>query len=398
MYYLVTVDPNPGKGHTAEAANLQLDELIHRVVVPYAQGNLITLDGTTIQPRDIGKVKIFAKEDKYDVNDPMLSFPIMRGRDVTDEFITGPPGGTSEPEHLPNRDIQPTTNARGLFVVHGRNLAARDALFEFLRSLDLHPLDWSEAVQATDKPMPYIGEILDAAFSKAHAVVVLLTPDDEARLKESLRDENDPPHETELSGQARPNVLFEAGMAMGRSQDRTILVELGALRPFSDIAGRHVIRLDNSSQRRQELAQRLQTAGCPVKLDGTGWHTSGDFDAALERMDIMPSEPMPTDGYHSAMSTDLDMSSEAKCLLVEAAEDNNRSILKLKPMNGLRISTNGKEFVESGNKRSSATWEGALNELIERGLVEDQLGKGQAFVVTREGFNVADILADATEC
>lgn len=168
-----------------------------------------------------------------------------------------------------------------VFVVHGRNQKARDALFAYLRAIGLQPLEWNEAVLATGKASPYIGEILNAAFSQAGAVVVLMTPDDEARLREPFVSANDPPHETELTGQARPNVIFEAGMAMGRDADRTVLIELGSLRPFSDIGGRHVIRLDDRTQRRQELAQRLQSAGCPVNLDGTDWHTAGDFDAAL---------------------------------------------------------------------------------------------------------------------
>ena len=168
-----------------------------------------------------------------------------------------------------------------VFVVHGRNQMARNATFAFLRSIGLQPLEWNEAVRVTGKPMPYIGEILDTAFSQAGAVVVLMTPDDEARLREQFRSPNDPSHETEFTGQARPNVLFEAGMAMGRNPDRTILVELGSLRPFSDVAGLHVIRMDNSSQRRQEFAQRLESAGCPVNLDGIDWHTAGDFDDAL---------------------------------------------------------------------------------------------------------------------
>ena len=124
--------------------------------------------------------------------------------------------------------------------------------------------------------MPYIGQILDAAFSRAHAVVVLLTPDDQARLRSQFRRDSDPPHEVELSGQARPNVLFEAGMAMGRNRERTILVELGVLRAFSDIAGLHVIRLDDGSQRRQELAQRLQAAGCAVNLVDCNVHSCTD--------------------------------------------------------------------------------------------------------------------------
>jgi hypothetical protein len=77
--------------------------------------------------------------------------------------------------------------------------------------------------------------------------------------------------------QPRPNVLFEAGMAMGRHEDRTIIVELGQVKVFSDIHGRHVVRLDNSLRKRQELATRLQTAGCRTRTNGTDWHDAGNL-------------------------------------------------------------------------------------------------------------------------
>ena len=126
-------------------------------------------------------------------------------------------------------------------------------------------------------PLTYVGDVLRAAFGHAQAVLVLMTPDDEAQLREDLRLPGDGPHETELTGQARPNVLFEAGMAMAWDEDRTVLVEIGQNRPFSDIGGRHVLRFDGSTMRRQELAQRLKTAGCLVDLTGTDWHTAGPF-------------------------------------------------------------------------------------------------------------------------
>ena len=156
-------------------------------------------------------------------------------------------------------------------------------MFTFLRSIGLHPLEWSEAVLAAGGGAPYIGTILEKAFEIAQAVVVLMTPDDEARLRRAFHQTGDGLHETRVTPQARPNVLFEAGMAMGRSAERTIIVELGNLRPFSDIAGRHVVRLNNTSQRRQELAQRLQAAGCPVNLTGTHWHKAGDFEVAIRQ-------------------------------------------------------------------------------------------------------------------
>lgn len=181
----------------------------------------------------------------------------------------------------PNQAEARAEDPRKVFVVHGRNLKARDALFTFLRSIDLHPLEWSEIVAATGKGAPYIGEILDKAFSQAQAVVVLMTPDDEGRLREPFMKSEDPSYETELTQQSRLNVLFEAGMAIGRFPNRTILVELGFLRPFSDIGGRHVIKLDDTTEKRQELAHRLRTAGCQVNLSGTDWHTAGAFEASI---------------------------------------------------------------------------------------------------------------------
>lgn len=164
---------------------------------------------------------------------------------------------------------------RSVFVIHGRNEPARKGLFEFLRAIGLLPIEWAEAISMTGSASPYIGDVLDAAFDRAQAVVVLQTPDDVAHLHESLTYPGDP--ETTPQMQPRPNVLYEAGMAMGRSPERTVIVELGQVKVFSDIHGRHAVRLDNSLAKRQDLASRLRNAGCDVNLSGTDWHEAGDL-------------------------------------------------------------------------------------------------------------------------
>ncbi|MBK5990450.1 nucleotide-binding protein [Streptomyces sp. MBT58] len=176
---------------------------------------------------------------------------------------------------MADRVAEGSADPRKVFVIHGRNELARKGLFEFLRALGLDPIEWSEAIQMTGKGSPYIGEVLDTAFSNAQAVVVLQTPDDVTYLHESLTYTGD--SECSPQMQPRPNVLFEAGMAMGRDENRTVIVELGQVKVFSDIHGRHVIRLDNSTRKRQDLAMRLQTAGCAVRLTGTDWHDAGDL-------------------------------------------------------------------------------------------------------------------------
>lgn len=174
-------------------------------------------------------------------------------------------------------------DARIVFVVHGRNSDARRGLFQFLRSIGLQPLEWSQAVEKTGKASPYIGEVLELGFSVAQAAIILFTPDDEARLIKEYRGENEPEHETELTPQARQNVIFEAGMAMGLYPDRTIILELGALRPISDLSGRHVLRMNNGLAARQNLANRLKTAGCNVSLAGTDWHEDGSFNVPVRQ-------------------------------------------------------------------------------------------------------------------
>lgn len=167
---------------------------------------------------------------------------------------------------------------RNVFVVYGRNENLRRAMFEFLRAIDLNPIEWSMAVAMTRTGAPYVGEVLDAAFEQAKAVVVLLTPDEVAYLQPAYAsDQGD--SDTQPAPQARPNVLFEAGMALGRHPKHTVLVEVGEMRPFSDVTGRHTVRMTNDVARRQELANRLMTADCAVSTSGTDWHTAGDFTA-----------------------------------------------------------------------------------------------------------------------
>jgi predicted nucleotide-binding protein len=198
------------------------------------------------------------------------------------------------PVVVPSREVAPKSRARNtsnakrqrvaqkrrgttVFVVHGRDLAARDAVFSFLRAVGLRPLEWTQALKLTGKGSPYVGEVLDAAFREAAAIVVLLTPDDEAKLNASFLTRRDPKHERQLTGQARPNVLFEAGMAFGKDPNSTVLVQLGEIRPFSDVGGRHVLFLGNSPASRQEFATKLANAGCNVDTFGTDWLSAGDF-------------------------------------------------------------------------------------------------------------------------
>jgi len=170
---------------------------------------------------------------------------------------------------------------RMVFVVHGRNNEARRSMFDFIRAIDLHPLEWSEIVKMTKIPTPYIGEVLETAFENVQATIVLFTGDDKVKLQKKFIRQNDPEFEKKYTLQARPNVLFEAGWAMGKFPERTIIVELGKLKPFTDISGRYVVRLNNTPEKRKDVISRLKLAGCAVNDSGSDWLSAGDFDSTI---------------------------------------------------------------------------------------------------------------------
>lgn len=158
-------------------------------------------------------------------------------------------------------------------------------MFEFLESLDLKPMSWTEGISQTKIANPSVREIVEALFAKAVAVVVLLTPDDEARLKSQFHKKNDPAYEKEMTGQARPNVLFEAGMAMSSHPERTVLTQIGNVKPFTDVGGIHITHLNNSIETRRELATKLINAKCQVDMESDKWRHAGDFEPEEEEED-----------------------------------------------------------------------------------------------------------------
>jgi len=186
-------------------------------------------------------------------------------------------------ETRPERPVaEELPQARKIWVVYGRDEQMRKALFEFLRAVGLHPMSFDAALQGTAQGAPYVGDVLEHAFQQAQAVAVLLTGDDVARLRREFVRYSDPECEREPTPQARPNVLFEAGMAMGRKPEKTVFVQAGFTRPFSDISGRHVVRVDNSADSRWKLAKRLESIGCAVDLDNPDWMSSGNLEPTLD--------------------------------------------------------------------------------------------------------------------
>jgi predicted nucleotide-binding protein len=189
---------------------------------------------------------------------------------------------------------------RRVFVIYGRNTAAYDQMVKFLRALKLDPRSFYD-VSADSGPNATVLQIVRHGMAQATGVVALFTPDEWSVLRPTFDPKRGAAGEL-CRWQARPNVIFEAGLALGIAEKRTILVKLGPdVSLFSDVGGIHTVNLDNGHESRNLLRGKLKTAGCVLDLE-TGDHLhvgqAGDFETCLK----FSSESAPVDPFAPATS------------------------------------------------------------------------------------------------
>lgn len=201
----------------------------------------------------------------------------MRGHAISHVSLEEPVSNPAPvaPVGKPSRQPVKTTKNNTIFVVHGRDAKLNEDMFTFLRALGLNAVEFTQAIAETAGANPNITKVVKGALKRAQGVLVMFSPDEEARLKTKFRSQND---SGKLQGQSRLNVIFEAGIALGAHPEKTLLVEVGSVRNISDIAGMHIPRLTNDATSRKELAERLRKK-LKLKVNTTGdyWLTVGNF-------------------------------------------------------------------------------------------------------------------------
>ena len=175
--------------------------------------------------------------------------------------------------------------AKTVFIIHGRDSEAHRELVRFISAIGLQELPFETVADGLGST-PFIADVVTTGIQKADAVIALFTPDEQAVLYDPQSGRSLGREERASRWQARPNVMFEAGVAFGYSKREPILTLLGAdVSLFSDVAGRHFIRLEDSKAKRQ-LFNRLNATVGPLKPIAADWENStasGDFAKCVRR-------------------------------------------------------------------------------------------------------------------
>lgn len=236
-------------GDHAYEWNLDEATLRAKYLEPRAEGRSIYRDGTQFRwPATV--VRIFEGPCTDDIED----FSAVLGPDayaltgvlsnVSDLYITAPPGDTGE--------LTSKGDGRAVFVVHGRSQEWQSRVADFLQQVLSAEHDVVVLHEQPDRGRTVIEKLEDAAAAASFAVVVI-TADDEGRLRGSS---------DELEARARQNVILELGFFFAKlGRDRVaVLYESETALP-SDAAGIAYTRLDPDNGWRLLLHRELKAAG-----------------------------------------------------------------------------------------------------------------------------------------
>lgn len=83
---------------------------------------------------------------------------------------------------------------------------------------------------------------------------------------------------------------------------------------------------------------------------------------------------------------------EAQMLLKEASQDPHGHIMRLHFVGGAVVQTNSKHLLADNSPKEIAKWEGAIDELERFGFIKATSAKREIFTVTREGYDVAELI------
>ena len=297
----------------------------------------------------------------------------VEGKDVTDEFITEPPGMEPPADPVVKKSLaKEATNSMKIFISHSCSDAelAKFLIDLMRKSLNLRSSDIRcSSVDGYRLPGGVsTDEALRAEVYEAELVIGLITPNS---LKSIY-------------------VSFELGARWGAKKPMIPLLASGATSEHlgGPLAGNNALDCSNVSQ----INQLVEEASAHLKID---LDQPSSYVAEVRGLVQKSSESAVAEKQESTVAETPQLSEEARSLLIEAAKDSYRLIHKIGLESGLLIRTNGKELNEVGNQRSEAKWEGALDDLFEQKLVKDYNGNGTAFIVTNRGFDVADSLEES---
>ncbi len=278
MNYHVRISLKSQKSSDETKNDFNEEQLQFRIVKPYEQGEPIIMNGKTIQPADIDRIRISKSKEtseqlieKIRVENRNSSFisiggpsydwqAAARATDITDEIISGPIGYKKE-ESSKNKNEEIFKNPNNkVFVVHGHDSELKNDIDIFLRDIGLDPIILH---RQADEGLTIIEKF--EKHSEVSYAFILLTPDD-VGMTVSKYEKHKKGDDYEL--RARQNVIFEFGYFAAKLGRRNVccIYKEGVTLP-NDISGLLYKKVtDTIDSISYEIIKELKATGIRVEI------------------------------------------------------------------------------------------------------------------------------------
>lgn len=279
MNYHVRISLKSQKSSDETKTDFSEEQLQVRILEPYEQGEPIILNGKTIQPNDIERIRISKSQELSsqiiqrikadDRNSSVISLggpsdawrAASRATDVTDELILGPVGykkSAKKSQDTKKKDVEKSSNK--VFVVHGHDSELKNDIDIFLRDLGLEPIILH---RKADEGLTIIEK-----FEKHSDVVyafILLTSDDVGMTVAEYQKEET---KRKIEFRARQNVIFEFGYFAAKLGRRNVccVYKEGVTLP-NDISGLLYKKVnDTIDSIGYEIIKELKAVGLKIEI------------------------------------------------------------------------------------------------------------------------------------
>ena len=368
--------------HDEIGLDFTLEKLRQRIIEPYETGTPITINGKSLPPDDIERIKVvktnlISSHALHNLRPSPIAKSLSTRRtleihvansgvDVTDEFITGPSGVHSE-INSPNVQDAPETMPVRVFISHSNKDEQLARLLIRLIEAALH----------------FSNDDIRCTSVNGYRMMSGVTSDEKLRAEV---------HDAELLiGLITPNslnsayVIFELGARWGAKRPMIPLLASGTKPEHLEGPLTGINALDASDN--GQVHQFVEDAASYLNISHAKPSSYVDLVNQLVKRS---SKALPVVKHPLAYDDQLRLSKNAKTLLIDAAKDDEGSILKIHTLGGVVIKGGAGGFGYAiDSPREEAIWIGALRDLLSQGLVQDPKGTGGYFKVTDRGFELA---------
>jgi len=275
MYYHVRITQKSNRSHDEVKIDLSKEILFSQFIIPYENGSPIIINGKTIIPKDLERIRITESENDSSqilpgieavrrrsnvlfIGGPSNEWEVAdKGRDITDDLIKGPAGYKKNGKRE-NYEEKKVSNQ--IFIVHGHDQALKNDVEIFINNIGLDPIVLH---RQPDEGLTIIEKL--EKFTNVGYALVLLTPDDIGYSTGELQKKEE---DRIVEYRARQNVLFEFGYLAGKlGRNRVCCIYKEKTTLPTDISGLLYKKVSTSMEDvGYSLIKELKAAGYELKL------------------------------------------------------------------------------------------------------------------------------------